>query len=145
MRKLSSHFSLNELIFSETAYKNKIDNTPTEDEIQKLTDLCVDVLEPLRARCSIKYAKEIKLHINSGFRNKEVNKLVKGKPNSQHLKGEAVDITPEGITVQQLYDLIKELVEEGIHEVDQCILEYKRWVHISYRKGNNRKQIFEIN
>ena len=74
--------------------------------------------------------------ITSGFRNKKVNALANGKPNSQHLKGMAADFVVKGMTPAQIIDFI---VKSNI-EYDQLINEYNKWVHISFNKGKNRKQ-----
>ena len=77
--------------------------------------------------------------ITSGYRNSEVNALVGGVSTSQHCKGQAVDFTVSGYTPAQLVTLIKGY---GI-EFDQLINEYDQWVHISYVKGNNRRQVLK--
>lgn len=40
------YFTLNELTRSDTATKNKIDNTPTDDAVKNLTALVDKVLDP---------------------------------------------------------------------------------------------------
>ena len=46
--KLSDHFSLAEFTKSQTAERKGIDNTPTQDHIERMKILCVSVLEPIR-------------------------------------------------------------------------------------------------
>ena len=104
-------------------------------------DLIFYVLQPLRD----KIKKPI--IITSGFRCKEVNKLVggatdaRGNPTSQHCKGQAADFVISGMSVNSIIEFIK---KSGI-EYDQLINEYDRWVHVSFVKGKNRKQSFKIN
>jgi zinc D-Ala-D-Ala carboxypeptidase len=141
---LSPHFTLEEMTYSDTAIRRNIDNVPSETEITKLTDLCNDVLEPLRTRLSIKFARPIAIKINSGYRNPKLNLAIGGVANSQHCKGEAIDTIATGIDVQGYFNYIKELVKDNIIECDQVINEYRSWIHISYRKGNNRKQFLKI-
>lgn len=144
---LSEHFTLKEMTFSKTAQANKIENKPSEAEIQKLRELCTDTLEVIRARLSLKYAREVAIIVHVGFRNERVNALVGGVPNSQHRKGEAVDFHAEGITVEQLFKDIEELVKLNVIQVDQLIFEragQKKWIHLSYRKGTNRNQILQL-
>lgn len=136
--QLTKHFSLEELTFSETALRRNLDNTPNESEIVNLKKLCEKVLEPIREQINLP------IHINSGFRSPEVNLAVGGKSNSQHMKAEASDSIAIGITVGQYYNRIKMMVEAKLIEVDQCIIEYNRWVHISYREGKNRNQFLTI-
>jgi hypothetical protein len=141
---LSQNFTFEEMTYSDTAIRRNINNTPSETEIAKLTDLCNDVLEPLRTRLSIKFARPIGIRINSGYRSPKLNLVIGGVSSSQHCKGEAADTLAIGIDIQDYFNYVKELVKENIIEVDQCIYEYGSWVHISYRKGNNRKQFLKI-
>lgn len=47
--QLSKHFKLNEFLRSETAVRRGIDNTPSIEVVSNLQQLCVNILEPLRA------------------------------------------------------------------------------------------------
>jgi hypothetical protein len=80
--------------------------------------------------------------VNSGYRCRRLNEAVGGTPTSQHLKGEAADITTgskEGN--RRLFELIQSL---GV-DFDQLIDEsgYK-WLHISYKAQGNRRQILHL-
>ena len=128
------NFTISELVKSDTAEKNGINNTPDINSLDNLLELIFYVLQPLRD----KLKKPIV--ITSGFRSVKVNILVGGVDNSQHLYGQAADITVNGMSAVQLFDFVK---NSGI-EYDQCINEYNSWVHVSYNKGHNRKQAFKI-
>jgi uncharacterized protein YcbK (DUF882 family) len=65
---------------------------------------------------------------------------IRGAKNSEHLTGCAADIQVSGMTPKQLIEKIK---VSGV-EYRQLINEYNLWVHISYSKGNNIKQCFDI-
>lgn len=136
---LSKNFRLNELIKSKTAIKMGIDNTPTSVEIDNLKELCKNVLQPIRDV----YNKPIV--VDSGYRCKRVNELVGGSKTSGHLYGQAADIHSQSDTIKdnkELWDVIIKLIEEKAIVVDQLIDEYGlNWIHISYRKGNNRNEI----
>lgn len=127
---MTLNFKMSELIYSDTAVRHNINNMPDINSLDCMLDLIYNVLQPLRE----KLGKPV--IVTSGYRNSEVNKLVGGKRNSQHLNGQAADIAVKGMTTKQLIDFI---VKSGI-EYDQCINEYDRWVHISFAKGKNRKQ-----
>ena len=133
MRKSSNslNFKLSELIHSETAVQHNINNMPDINSLDCMLDLIVFCLQPVRD-----FIKKPMI-ITSGYRNKEVNKLVNGVANSQHTKGQAADFIIKGLSVAYIIDLIK---NSGI-EYDQLINEYNRWVHISFVRGKNRKQI----
>ena len=82
------YFSIEELTFSKTAERLEIDNHPTDPEIRdNLMALIMKVLDPLRDA----YGNPI--YVNSGYRSPFLNSLIGGSASSQHLKGQAVDIT----------------------------------------------------
>ena len=45
---LTDNFTLKELTQSQTALRNDIDNTPNEQQINNLQNLCEKILQPLR-------------------------------------------------------------------------------------------------
>jgi uncharacterized protein YcbK (DUF882 family) len=130
------YFSIAEMVKSDTATKYKISNTPTEEIATKLTALIDNILDPLREA----YGKPIT--ISSGYRCGALNAKVGGASNSQHLSGEAADITvgtKDGNKV--LFNLIRQLNLP----FDQLINENNyQWVHVSYGH-RNRRQVLNIN
>jgi predicted chitinase len=83
--------------------------------------------------------------ISSGYRLKGVEK--NESPTSDHCKGHCIDIIlklPDRI--QKTYELIQKI--EPLITYDQLILEYRHpssvWMHMSYRKDNNRKMAFTM-
>ena len=134
---LSDNFTLEEMVRSTTAEAKGIDNIPSQDEIDNLKELAVNVLQPIRD----KYGKPI--YINSGYRCPQLNRAVGGVNNSQHLKGMAADIRSKDN--KELWDLIVGMVNGKEIEVDQLIDESNlSWIHISYNKGKNRNQILRL-
>ncbi len=134
--RLSEHFTLREFIVSGIAIRHGIVNNPTEADIRRMRLLCERVLEPLRRRFGV-------LRITSGFCCTELNKKVGRDGNSPHLTGEAADIHISDPEVA--WKMVTFLQVQGI-EFDQCLLEELvkenvRWLHISYREGENRQQI----
>lgn len=131
------HFTLKELIKSDTAIRKGIKNVPNRQEEQNLTTLVDKILDPLREA----YGKPI--IVTSGFRCDELNRLIGGSKTSQHRTGQAADIrtvidTPE--ENKKLYDLIIKLNLP----FDQLIDEHNfDWVHVSFSE-KNRKQILKI-
>lgn len=133
--KLSNNFKLNELIYSSTAEINNINNYPSQSEIYRLEQLCKTILQPIRD----KFGKAI--YVTSGYRNPILNRKVKGSPSSQHIKGEAADIT--SIDNRMLWDMIIEMINNKEITVGQLIWECgdeesPDWIHISlpYKKTN---------
>ena len=84
---LSEHFSLSEMLASETAETLHIPNTPLKCHITALQNLVQRCLEPTRQHFGLP------IQVNSGYRCPQLNAAVKGASNSQHLAGEAADIT----------------------------------------------------
>ena len=134
--KLSSNFSLAELIKSQTATRKGIDNTPSTEHQENLKSLCTNVLQPVRDHFSQVVT------ISSGYRSPELCTAIGSKITSQHAKGEAADFEIFGVSNKELADYINENLD-----YDQLILEYWKesdpnsgWVHCSYSEGNNRNQ-----
>lgn len=131
---MTLNFKFSELIHSDTAVQHNINNMPDINSLDCILELIVNCLQPIRD----KLGKP--MICTSGFRNNALNKLVGGAQNSQHTKGQACDFVVNGMTPAQVVEFIK---NSGI-EYDQLINEYNQWTHISYNKGNNRKQFFVI-
>lgn len=131
---MTLNFKISELIHSDTAVKNGISNTPDTNSLDNMLELIVNCLQPIRDKLSKP------MICTSGFRNNALNKLVGGAQNSQHTKGQACDFVVNGMTPAQVVEFIK---NSGV-EYDQLINEHNQWTHISYNKGNNRKQSFVI-
>ena len=81
--------------------------------------------------------------IDSFFRCKDLNKLVGGASNSQHVTGQAIDVKSSDkskLTNKQIFDWINENLE-----YDQLIFEFGTdqepdWIHFSYSLNNCRNQ-----
>lgn len=131
---MNLNFSISELIHSDNAIKAGIDNTPTIKETDNLLNLIFYCLQPIRDKL------KKPMIITSGYRNRKVNILAGGKANSQHLKGQAADFIVNNMSIQQVINFI---IYSDI-EFDQLINEYNKWVHISFVKGKNRRQVLSI-
>ena len=128
---LSEHFTLEELTRTSAPYVN----SPSTAERAALKELVLNVLQPLRDL----YGKPIT--VNSGYRSPLVNKWAGGVKTSQHTKGEAADITAGSKAANKvLFELIRDNLD-----FDQLINERGySWVHVSYVKNPNRKQILSL-
>jgi hypothetical protein len=121
---LSHNFKLSEFTLSQTAARHGIDNTPPKALMPRLINLAKG-LERIRSLTGSAIV------ITSGYRSPALNKAVGGSHNSQHCFAEAADvICPRFGTPLDLAELI-ELNREEIG-FDQMILEFGRWVHISF-------------
>ena len=130
------NFTMSELLKSEVAEKYNISNIPDKQSLDNMLILICECLQPLR-----NYIDKPMI-ISSGYRSSRLNghPLINGAQNSQHVTGQAVDFTIKGMTPKQIIEKIK---ASGV-EFDQLLNEHNIWVHISYNKGKNRKQVLEI-
>jgi hypothetical protein len=135
--KLTENFTLSEMVKSETALRQNLDNTPGDTEVANLKLLAEKVLQPIRDH----YKKGIK--VNSGFRHPNVNAAVGGSRTSDHCKGQAADIEIPSVANADLAKWIKDNLK-----FTQLILEFytpgvpdSGWVHVSYDPGNLKCQV----
>ena len=134
---ISMHFTVEELCATSTGLPNK----PNFQQLVNMVYLTAYVLEPLRC------AMGEPIEISSGFRSKDVNAKVGGVWNSQHVKGQAVDININGDLQKgkKWFDYIKNNLP-----FDQLIFEHNKagvyWIHVSFVYpdfGKNRKQVID--
>lgn len=136
------YFSLAELIRSATAERLHIDNTPTFEVVEHLSDLSLHLLDPLRAA----YGKPIT--VSSGYRCEQLNKAVGGVPSSAHQRGDAADL--QAADMPGFKKFVREWLRATSAKFDQCLLESSgkaEWVHLSIRSasGCQRGQIKLLN
>lgn len=133
-------FTISELLYSPVAVKRGIWNGCTRETEDNLVALVDNVLDPVRTR----YGKAI--HVSSGYRCPQLNTLIHGALQSQHLKGEAADIYTEAGPQGNL-ELARLIIASG--RFDQIILEnvpgtslLPQWLHVSWKRGGvNRGEI----
>lgn len=160
---LFRYFSYNEFEASVTAKKYGIDNSlPNITVMTNISCLVFNILDPLRELVGMP------IYVMSGYRCKELNTVLKGSKNSQHMKGEAADISTFdkygnmllviellcghliGESDPELKEIDPQLAEtEDFFDFDQLIM-YRQtkdktnfaWLHVSYKqKGGNRRQV----
>lgn len=130
MGDLTANFSLDEFLVSETAVRNGIANTPTDEHLRRIKEVTAPGMQLIRdlVRRSIV--------MTSCYRNPKVNKLVGGVPNSDHAQGWATDSRAAGITAYTYACIIRDAMKPGgpLHgKIDQLILETSRSiVHVSF-------------
>jgi len=136
--RLTDHFTLAELVQSQTASRMGLDNTPTPAALEALT----------RTAQGLEYIRNMiraPIIVSSGYRSPLVNRAVGGSMTSQHMKGEAADITCPAMPVDSL---MSRIVHSDVN-FDQCIMEYfdkgrgTGWVHVSF-SDKPRKQALVI-
>ena len=143
--RLSKNFTLQELIYSSTALRLGIDNSPTKEGVLKLTLLATELLQPIRERLSAP------IRITSGYRSPQLSEAIGSSANSQHCRYEAVDM--QFVKRGKMDNLLiyQALIDLDL-DFDQCILEFgdstqyldptnPDWIHLSWKISDNRKQV----
>lgn len=136
MKKISDHISYKEATHSNYAKQYKIENKPTAAHIKNMELIAKKVFEPLREWVGAP------IKVNSMFRSEDLNKGIKGSPTSNHLTGNAIDLTTMGgKSNSEMFHYIKDNLD-----FHQLIWEYgidePHWIHVSYKnKKDNKKQV----
>ena len=132
---LSRNFTLSELIKRDTAIRKGINNNSNSGQIEKLKDLCENILQPVRDHFG-------RVKVTSGFRSSDLCIAIGSSVNSQHAKAEAADFEVIGTDNAELADWIYKNLN-----FDQLILEFytpgepnSGWIHCSYTPDQPRKQ-----
>lgn len=126
---ISKNFKYSEFEYSETAEEWGVDNRIPDEVKPRIKALVLNILQPLRDVWGV-------MPINSGYRCKRLNGLLRGAETSQHLSGCAADVSCSNPI--KLAKLAKDM---GL-PFDQIGV-YPTFLHISHRQdGCNRGQIF---
>lgn len=138
------HFSLKELIASDMATRKKIDNTPSFEVVEHLSELTAKLLEPLR----VAWGGPIK--VTSGFRCEKLNKAVGGVASSAHMRGDAADLQPGNGKIDEFIKFTRMWLYNNNIKYDQLIDERSgrtRWMHISLYSstGTQRGEVKVLN
>lgn len=83
--------------------------------------------------------QNIHFTVTSAFRTKEQNDACNGSRNSQHLTGDAIDLKPLGLSVDEFVSMIK----DSSFKFDQLI-KYRTFVHVSFARDRKPRQM-ELN
>lgn len=139
------YFTINELCYSDTAIALGIDNTPSPQIVQHLSELILSLLEPLRE------AWGTPILVSSGYRSLRLNKALKhASTTSAHLIGYAADLVPQNGKIEEFKRFVPRWLKENNVPFDQCILETdgkgKQWVHLGLynQRHQQRKQILNL-
>ena len=134
----SPNFSIDELTHSDTAARHGIDNTPNDNQKENLYKLAME-MEDVRELLNNK-----PIFVSSGYRCLALNELLGSKPTSAHTRGLAADFTCRQYGTPN--EIVFALINSDI-PYDQAILEFDRWVHISFCEDQEtpRRQALVIN
>lgn len=130
------HFTLSELIKSETADKLGLDNVPNFAQVQLLALFVDSCLEPIRA------AAGRPVIINSGYRCKALNDAVGGSKTSHHMMQGghcAADIT---IGASGLNRSLFGLLEKSDIPINEWILgKDAAYIHVSWHPWVRKREV----
>ena len=131
---LSPNFSLEEMCKSSTALRKNINNSPDDLQVQCMTALCKNILQPIRDEFG-------PFIVSSGFRSVALCEAIGSKATSQHAKGQAADFEVPGVDNYELALWIDTNLS-----YDQLILEYysggnSGWIHCSYVPNGGKQKL----
>ena len=137
---ISKHVSMQEGIRSVTAMRLGVENKPGDNQLEAMKLIAEKIFEPLREWVGGP------IKINSFFRSVTLNNAIGGSSNSQHCKGQAMDIddTYGNKSNKEMFEYIKANLD-----YDQMIWEFgtkdnPAWVHVSYvSTQKNRRKCLE--
>lgn len=139
--QLSENFTLEEMLYSDTAKKRGIKNEMHDPAVivPNLKALCDNVLQPTRDHFG-------PLIVTSGYSNNALCYALGRKLTTQHRLGMAADIVSKRVKNYELAKWIRDNLK-----FDQLIYECRRrgmtnsyydWVHVSFKKdGTNRNEV----
>jgi hypothetical protein len=135
---LSQHFTLDEFILSAEASRGGIKNDPPAELFPALKRTAQG-MEAVRVRLG-----GLPIIISSGYRSLALNRALKSRDTSQHVKGEAADfICPRFGGPANIVAALK----DSDVPYDQLILEFAQqgrgWVHVSF-SASPRRQAFAL-
>ncbi|MCI0910997.1 MULTISPECIES: D-Ala-D-Ala carboxypeptidase family metallohydrolase [Pseudomonas] len=130
---ITPNFTLEEMVASQVASREGLDNTPPQQVISNLHLLC-HALEQVRALFGLPVI------VSSGYRSPALNKRIGGSSRSQHLHGLAADFKIFGISNRE----VVRRVSASAVNFDQMILEFDSWVHLSVTPDVPRREVLTI-
>ncbi len=130
--RISTNFTLEEFLVSQTAVRHGIDMTPSLEIEANIRRLVFEIMQPLRDIAG-------PLLISSGYRPEDLNSLIGGSKTSAHRFGCAADFRSNNHSPLDLCKMIVDLVLP----FDQVIHEFGHWVHVGIRWDDQpiRKQM----
>ena len=129
------YFKFIEMIRSAKADEFSIDNFPKDCDVIDNIIFTMECLDKIRDEYGLP------LYISSGYRCPELNKKVGGKDKSQHLKGQAADVNLGSVEKNRAFFNWCQFNADFDQLIDESNYQ---WVHISFKKSGNRKQILHL-
>lgn len=128
MQTKFKYFTLKELCKSETAERLNIDNFPSFEIVEHLSELVETILDPLRQ------AWGSGIYVSSGYRSEVLNTAVNGAKTSVHKQGWAADIQPMNSDFEGFKYFVQVWLLKNKVKFDQLLIETNskgaKWLHI---------------
>ncbi|MSQ19574.1 MAG: peptidase M15 [Betaproteobacteria bacterium] len=128
---MATNPSIAALCHSDTALARGIDNSPPHSLLPNLQRLQSGL-------AAIQNLLGSAISISSGYRCDELNRAVGGVPGSQHQEGLAADFECQGFGSP--IEIALAIADSAI-AFDQLIVEFGRWVHISFSPTPRRQML----
>ena len=124
-------FTYDQFTYSKIAKQYNIDNHASKKHVLNGQRLYEKVVKPIKKQFP-------DLEITSWYRSPQLNRIIGGHKNSQHVTGNSIDLKFRRAGLNEVAIWIVDNLE-----FDQLIIE-PGWIHISY-SDNNRKEVLTYN
>ena len=124
------NFKPEEFIESTTALENDIDNNIYCPHVLANINRISDLMQEIR------FILNRPVIITSGYRCLELNKKIKSKDSSGHIRGLCIDFKVPSMGLKEIVDNIKDKID-----VDVCLIE-KSWIHICKKACGDNRNIY---
>jgi len=143
MKKISKHISYKEAVRSNAANRLGIDNTPNDQQLDRMVYVAEKSFEPVRVDLNAR------IYVSSFFRCPDVNVKIGGSATSFHPLGAAIDADadPYGETTNReifISAINNSEFTELIYEYPTYDLSDCAWVHMACVKGRENERKIKI-
>jgi hypothetical protein len=128
--RLTTSFWLSEFLRSDQATRKGIPNIPAPAEMQNIRGILAPGMQQVRDTL------RSPVHITSGYRSPELNRVVGGAANSQHMQGLAADFVCP--TLGSPRTVAEWLLAHAINLQFQQLIFEGDWVHIGFPPPGER-------
>lgn len=127
------HFSSDEIFYLGAAHYTKNSRAFHKNSLPA-RELWLNIIDTIKLVDTLRKEIGLAIHIDSGYRNKEYNKIIGGSYKSQHIKFSALDIHVTGMRPTEYFNILKMWRDEGRFAGGLGL--YKTFVHVDTRGYN---------
>ena len=144
MKKISKHISYKEAVRSNAAKRLGVDNTPNDQQLNRMVYVAEKSFEPVREDLNAR------IYVSSFFRCPVVNVKIGGSTSSFHPLGAAIDADADPYKETTNREIFLSAIENA--EFTELIYEYPTddeltncaWVHMALIKGREKERRIKI-